>query len=346
MAIVKVVKNNYTAEPLYQWSVNQVLRVYGLSLARVPEVHFTNQAMSRAIVRQATMDAAGVITVDVPNSLLQTPYTITAYICGYDGLTFETYHKLKLPIKTRPKPTNYTLINDQEVYSFNALENAVQNALHDLADAEGKLGTATADLKNAEAVLQQTVRDIDNTVDASVRAALPGFLDDTLADPDKAAPAAVVGARLDKLDAQHTIEKIVEVAFDEGEPTETFGFYIELPETLSHYPIFIIRAINMRRHPDHPSQSYKRTCTISAVASLTSTTSLNTLMSVDLGSSSRYNLQKLIYPFEVNPGEVCTQSSDSGTNTTIFADTKYIYVSISDAGLAAGARFEIWGAVK
>lgn len=189
MSIVKVVKNNYTAEPLYQWSVNQVLRVYGLSLARVPEVHFTNQAMSRAIVRQATMDAAGVITVDVPNSLLQTPYTITAYICGYDGLTFETYHKLKLPIKTRPKPTNYTLINDQEVYSFNALENAVQNALT-------LLDTATSDMKNAENTLKETTANIGTTVNASVQAALPGFLDATLTDPNKAAQAAAVAAAI------------------------------------------------------------------------------------------------------------------------------------------------------
>lgn len=191
--IVKVIKNTYTAEPLYQWDINQVLRVYGLSLARVPEVHFINQAMSKAIVRQARMDDKGVVTVDVPNSLLQKPYTITAYICGYNGTTFETHHKLDIPVNKRPKPADYTLTNDPEVYSFKALENAVQNALHDLSNAEVKLDAATGDLKDAEAVLQKAAKDIENTVNENVQAALPGFLDDTLTDPAKAAQAAAVG---------------------------------------------------------------------------------------------------------------------------------------------------------
>ena len=73
MANVRVEKNRYTVDPLYQWDLNQVLQIYGLSLPSVPEIHFTNDAMDRAIVKQASMDAAGVITVDVPNSLLQKP---------------------------------------------------------------------------------------------------------------------------------------------------------------------------------------------------------------------------------------------------------------------------------
>lgn len=187
--IVKVIKNTYTAEPLYQWDLNQVLRVYGLSLARVPEVHFTNQALGRAIVRQARMDARGVITVDVPNSLLQKPYTITAFICGYNGTTFETYHKLDIPVKKRPKPADYTLTNDPEVYSFKALENAVANAQNDM-------NTATASLRSAENTLKETTATIDSKVDNSVQAALPGFLDDTLTDPNKAAQAATVAAAI------------------------------------------------------------------------------------------------------------------------------------------------------
>ena len=158
MSNVKVVRNNYTVEPLYQWSRNQVLRVYGLSLARVPEVHFINQAMSRAIVRQATMDAAGVVTVDVPNSLLQKHYPITVYICGYNGQTFETHYKIKVPVKERAKPADYDLVNDQEVYSFNALENAVQNALHDLADAENRLANFETNLRQEIAAGDATVR--------------------------------------------------------------------------------------------------------------------------------------------------------------------------------------------
>ena len=71
MSNVRVEKNNYTVEPLHQWDVNQVLTIHGLSLPSTPEVHFSNMAMERSIVRQASMNAAGVITVEVPNSMLQ-----------------------------------------------------------------------------------------------------------------------------------------------------------------------------------------------------------------------------------------------------------------------------------
>ena len=36
MATVKVEKNSYTVEPLYQWDKDQTLEIYGLSLASIP----------------------------------------------------------------------------------------------------------------------------------------------------------------------------------------------------------------------------------------------------------------------------------------------------------------------
>lgn len=183
MATVTVNKNTYTVEPLYQWDLNQQLEVYGLSLATIPEVHFTNAAMDKAIVRQATMDAAGVIRAEVPNSLLQKPYTILAYICTYAGSTFETQYKLEIPVKGRAKPADYTLVDDPEVYSFNALENQVVNALarmdaattaavNTYNQAVTKQQEAAAAYKSAEETLEQTMANIDDKVTEAV-AALP-----------------------------------------------------------------------------------------------------------------------------------------------------------------------------
>ena len=132
MSIVKVEKNNYTVEPLYQWDVNQQLKIYGLSLAAVPEIHFTSEAMSRAIVRSASMDAAGVVTTDVPNSLLQKPYKVIVYVCYRTGDTFETLYKIEVPVKARPQPQEYELIDDQEVYSFEALEYEIKSMRREL----------------------------------------------------------------------------------------------------------------------------------------------------------------------------------------------------------------------
>lgn len=126
MANVTVNKNTYTVDPLYQWDLNQTLKIYGLSLASVPEIHFANNDMDRAIVRQSTMSTNGVISVDIPNSLLQKPYRITAYVCIYEGETFRSLYSIEIPVKARTKPADYTIQdNDEEIYSFTKLENMI-----------------------------------------------------------------------------------------------------------------------------------------------------------------------------------------------------------------------------
>lgn len=130
MSVVTVEKDRYTVEPLYQWDINQVLEIRGLSLSFTPEIHFANTDMERAIVRQATVDSAGVITADIPNSLLQDPYPVAAFVCGYEGETFATYYRIDIPVKARNKPSDYTIEDsDEEIYSFNALENKVNAAV-------------------------------------------------------------------------------------------------------------------------------------------------------------------------------------------------------------------------
>lgn len=327
MSIVKVTKNTYTVEPLYQWDVNQVLQVYGMSLAKAPEVHFTNAATSRAIPRQASMDAAGVITVSVPNSLLQKPYAITAHICGYTGTTFETFYKLAVPVKERQQPADYTLTDDPEVYSFNALENAVVNAQRDMV-------TATETLKETNTTIEQKVA-------AALARALPAFLDNTFTASNKAAQAAAVGAafdavgaRLADLDAQHTIEKITELTTSED--LVSSGFYIELPQTLANYPILIVSATNVRCHPGSNTGNPGY---IVAVENLTSTTSLATLLSIPASLKETSNEAEFFYPVKADPTTVYI-------NNKTIPDTKYLYVTAGTLGLAAGAHFEIWGAVK
>lgn len=156
MAVVKVENKTYIADPLYQWDKNQGLEIRGLSLARVPEVHFSNTFMDRAIPRPASMDAAGVVTTQVPNSLLQQASRIIAYICDYEGDTFQTLYKLEIPVRARPRPSDYTFEDDAgEIYSFNALETAVANALTAADDAKGRYDSAAKDLADCKVLLDQ-----------------------------------------------------------------------------------------------------------------------------------------------------------------------------------------------
>lgn len=152
MANVTVTKDRYTVDSLYQWSKDQDLIITGLSLASIPEIHFTNDTMDKAIVRQATMNDAGVITARIPNSLLQKPYKIRAYVCIYEGESFRSLYLITIPIEARSMPTDYKLtVGDDEVYSFNALENLVNNTLV----------TLTADNKK---VIEEVTKKCDETV--------------------------------------------------------------------------------------------------------------------------------------------------------------------------------------
>lgn len=121
MPNITVTKNNYEIESLYQWDLNQTLVISGLSLPVTPEVHFARDGDKLAIVRQATMDAAGIVRVDVPNSLLQKSGRINAYVCITEGETFRSLYKIIIPVIGRAQPSDYEGTDDAEVYSLDAL---------------------------------------------------------------------------------------------------------------------------------------------------------------------------------------------------------------------------------
>lgn len=162
MAKLTVEKNSYTVEPLYQWDKDQDLVIYGLSLATIPEIHFTNDAMDKAIVRQATMDDAGIITAPIPNSLLQKPYKIRAYVCIYEADTFKSLYTIVIPIQARSMPLDYTItVADDEVYSFNALDNKIDNML---AISTERHDQACSKYEEASGRYTQIVSDVNATV--------------------------------------------------------------------------------------------------------------------------------------------------------------------------------------
>ena len=124
--------NTYVTDSLYQWDKNRVLAISGLNMTIAPEIHFTNVSMERAIVRESTLDD-GVVIVRIPNSLLQSRDTIKAYVGLYDGETFKVIEKIEIPIIARTKPQDYTIeVNDEEVYSFRALEKLVNDSVEDM----------------------------------------------------------------------------------------------------------------------------------------------------------------------------------------------------------------------
>ena len=118
--------DSYVTDSLYQWDLNQVLTVTGLNLTVAPEIHFHNANMERAIVRQSTMENH-VVSVGIPNSLLQEPLTIKVDIGIYEGDLFKVIEKVSIPVKPKLRPSDYRLEDtDEEIYSFNRLENMIE----------------------------------------------------------------------------------------------------------------------------------------------------------------------------------------------------------------------------
>jgi hypothetical protein len=140
--IVRVEKNNYTVEKLTQWDLNQTLEIYGLSMAKTPEVHFATDAMVAAVRRYATMDEAGIIRVEIPNALLQQAQAIKAMVCIREGEIFKTYHTIRIPVKPRQRPADYTITDDQDVLSFRALEDKVTDSVAQMQASNAALQEA------------------------------------------------------------------------------------------------------------------------------------------------------------------------------------------------------------
>lgn len=127
-------RGRYTVTTLYQWDKNQYLKISGLTLSNIPEIHFSNKAMSEAFVRQCQVDNEGTITVNIPNAILEIPLPIDIYVCSYEGDLFRTLYALQIPVKARTKPSDYIYEQEDEVLSFNALHNRLTNSIVEMQE--------------------------------------------------------------------------------------------------------------------------------------------------------------------------------------------------------------------
>lgn len=150
--------------PLYQWDKSRSVEIRGLSLPTTPEIHFTSVTMSRAIVQPATMNTTGVIVTKVPNSLLQKPYNITAFVCIRDGDAFKTLAKFEIPVKARPQPAEYTFEYDDEVYSYENLEKRVNSAYQDYYNAKIAYMSAESEANAWKDAAQESMQNYNKAV--------------------------------------------------------------------------------------------------------------------------------------------------------------------------------------
>lgn len=154
MSVLTVKKNNtYTVDDVYQWDTNRELEIHGLNLSSLPEIHFANGRMSKAIVKQVTSFENGIIKVMIPNILLETAIPIRVFICTHNGDEFVSRYSLTINVKERPRPDDYIADNNKKKYSYNALENLVTDTVINLR----------AELEDFKSAMHDETRDIINS---------------------------------------------------------------------------------------------------------------------------------------------------------------------------------------
>lgn len=159
--------NNYVTDSLYQWDINQELIINGLNLSVAPEIHFTNANMDRAIVRQSIF-SSGVVTVSIPNSLLQEALTIKAYVGVYEDTTFKIIETIEIPVIAKTRPSDYALTDaDEEIYSFNKLETKIANMVSS-ADYNDTVESLRNDSTNSKKVLERKINDVNDNLKAQI----------------------------------------------------------------------------------------------------------------------------------------------------------------------------------
>ena len=161
------------APKVYQYNYGQILRIQGLNLPKVAEVHFSyNETYGDSVTRIAnTKD--GVTDVLIPDSFLENndskiDYTVYAYIYLEDGTSGETVCKIDIPVKARSKPEVPGTPEEPELFretvkavndAADRAEQAEQNAKASTTEA-GKYAasaseSAVAALKTKEDALKE-----------------------------------------------------------------------------------------------------------------------------------------------------------------------------------------------
>ena len=102
-------------EGLWQYDYGQKLQINGLDLPAVFEVHFAYKGLEKAIPQTGyTQD--GVSVVDIPNSALAQPKTISAYIYLSDASQGETTNKILLYMNKRIAPEGFEAPADVDLF--------------------------------------------------------------------------------------------------------------------------------------------------------------------------------------------------------------------------------------
>lgn len=123
---------------LTQWDLNQTLYIYDWNYDENPIFHFCNKNSDKAFVVTGEVNS-GVVSVNVPNALLEESCPVIAYIFLYsdadnDGeFSGKTMHTIKIPVKARTKPDDYEYEDNYDKLTVSYLNERISNMIKNLS---------------------------------------------------------------------------------------------------------------------------------------------------------------------------------------------------------------------
>ena len=124
---------------LWQYDYGQTLRIQGLHLPSAVEIHFSLQETGGTSVNRVGVTKDGVTDVIIPDSMLENDgatrnYDMFAFVYLTDDTSGQTEYKIKLQVKSRPKPEVFDGGENPNI--FHEAVQAVQKSADKAAESE------------------------------------------------------------------------------------------------------------------------------------------------------------------------------------------------------------------
>ena len=165
--VVAEFKGNETTKyvgDVYQYDLGQVLCIKGLNLPKFVEIDFTLQETGSTTESEVGITRNGVTEVEIPNHMLinndtNANYMIYAFVYLTDETSGETIRKIRISVKARSKPENFTAPEDTKLFqeaiktvneSAERAESAEQKAAEHAEQTKTDVQKTTADRQEVE----------------------------------------------------------------------------------------------------------------------------------------------------------------------------------------------------
>lgn len=136
MEFVFVDSNNNQIDHLTQWDIGQSLNIK-TNIFNVPPVfHFCNIKSQEALVVQSTLNSSkNVVSVNIPNILLQQEYPIIAFVYEYsDQNSGKSIAEIRINVHKRPKPSYYSYVENIDKVSASAINSELKTDIANLTN--------------------------------------------------------------------------------------------------------------------------------------------------------------------------------------------------------------------